>query len=104
MSVRTAPIVVLAMAVTMALAGPCHAFSTDPLNRGERTRLLLEGRQVDLQALNRIQGRRDFQRQQQQFREQDRRLNKPQQLEVPFIQQNCPQSVLGNGFLNSCRR
>lgn len=100
--VRTTKAIVLAIAAATALAGSARAFSTDPLNRGERTRMIINGRQLDVQALDRIQGRRDFQRQQQQFREQDRPLVRPQRLEVPRMKQSCRQRLFGTKFRTGC--
>lgn len=88
--------VVLAAA---AVAVPAQTFSTDPLNRAERSRIIAPG---ELQALDRIQGRRDFQRQQQQYREQDRPRVEPQRLKIPRLQQGCQQRLTRNRLVTTC--
>jgi hypothetical protein len=104
MPVRTVQTLMLAMVATVAFASPCHALLSEPLNQADRTRLILDGRAIDLQTLDRIQSRRNFQRQQQWYREQDRRLNRPQRPEVPVMRQDCAQPViLGKTFLENCR-
>jgi hypothetical protein len=92
-------IVVLVAAV---IAAPAQPYSTDPLNRAERSRVILNGAPGELQALDRIQGRRDFQRQQQQYREQDRPRIEPQRLKVPRLQQGCQQRLTGNRLVTTC--
>ena len=72
----------LALTAAAILAGPGH---TAPLDAGQRARIIQDG--GDLQALDRIQQGREFQRQEQRFREQDRQSNQqPQRLEVPRMQ------------------
>lgn len=104
MPVRIFKTIFLALAVSVA-AGPvasAQTFSTDPLNRAQRNRIILHGAPGDVQAIDRIQGRRDFQRQQQQFREQDRPLVQPQRLEVPRMKQNCRLRLFGSKLLSTC--
>lgn len=104
MPARALKTILLAAAVA-AVAGSvasAQTFSTDPLNRAERNRIILYGAPGDVQAIDRIQGRRDFQRQQQQFREQDRPLVRPQRLEVPRMKQNCRLRLFGSKFLSTC--
>lgn len=99
--VRTVETVFLSLVVLIAavVAVPAQTFSTDPLNRAERSRIIAPG---ELQALDRIQGRRDFQRQQQQFREQDRPRIEPQRLKVPRLKQSCQERISGNKFVTTC--
>ena len=96
----------LAFATAMIMASPAGAFVTDPLTPSERTLLQLRGRIGDLQTLERAQRRRDFQDQQQLYRDLDRRINqlpKPRP-EVPRMQQNCQLRVFGYKRLdNNCR-
>ncbi len=79
----------LAMTAAAILAGPGHAFTAEPLDAGQRTRIIQEGGARDLDALDRKQQRREFQQQQQnqqqQLRGQSRQLNQPQGLEVPVM-------------------
>ena len=95
-----------ALAAALLTVSPANALVTDPLTRSDRTLLQLRGRIIDLQALERIERRRDFQDQQQRYREDDRRMNqvpKPRP-EVPRFQQNCQLRVFGYKRLNNnCR-
>lgn len=102
--VRPVETIFLSMVVLFAavVAVPAQTFSTDPLNRADRSRIVLNGAPGELQALDRIQGRRDFQRQQQQFREQDRPRIEPQRLKVPRLKQSCQERVAGNKFVTTC--
>ncbi len=71
-------------------------------DQGRAHEMIINGRQLDVQALDRIQGRRDFQRQQQQFREHDRPLVRPQRLEVPRMKQSCRRRLFGTKFRTDC--
>jgi hypothetical protein len=99
---KVAPAVVAAV---MIMASPARAFLLEPLTHAERTQLLLLGRTVDLQALDRIDRRREFQRQQQQLREEDRRMNQraSPRLDVPKLERNCQLRIFGNRWLDKCR-
>jgi hypothetical protein len=99
--VRAVETILMSMVVlaAAAVAAPAQTYSTDPLNRVERSRIVAPG---ELQALDRIQGRRDFQRQQQQFREQDRPRIEPQRLKIPRLKQSCQERLSGNKFVTTC--
>jgi hypothetical protein len=99
--VRAVETILMSMVVlaAAAAAAPAQTYSTDPLNRAERSRIVAPG---ELQALDRIQGRRDFQRQQQQFREQDRPRIEPQRLKIPRLKQSCQERLSGNKFVTTC--
>lgn len=99
--VRTVETIFLSIIVLVAaaVAVPAQPYSTDPLTRAERSRIVAPG---ELQALDRIQGRRDFQHQQQQFREQDRPRIEPQRLKIPRLKQSCQERLAGNKFVTTC--
>jgi hypothetical protein len=84
----------LALTAAAILACPGH---TDPLNPGQRNRIIQNAGKLDLalqQTLVAIQRRREFQQQQRRFREQDRQSNQqPQRLEVPLMQPSNPSAV-----------
>ncbi|GLS34169.1 hypothetical protein SAMN04488498_10937 [Mesorhizobium albiziae] len=103
--VRTAWTIFLAAATMMAavVSTSAQTYSTDPLTRAERNRVILNGQPGTLQSIDRVQGMRDFQRQHQQFREQDRPLVQPQRPRVPRMkQQDCRPRLFGNKFLSPC--
>jgi hypothetical protein len=76
----------LALAGAALLAGPGHAFSAEPLDTGQRTRIIQGGGTLDLQALDRNQRRQEFQQQQEQLRERDRQSNQqPQPSTTPAV-------------------
>ena len=92
-----------AMLIVAAPSASAQTYSTDPLTRAERNRVILNGQPGTLQSIDRVQGMRDFQRQQQQFREQDRPMVQPQRQKVPRMkQQNCRPRLFGNKFLSAC--
>ena len=77
-----------ALAAAAILVGPGH---TDPLDAGQRARIIQGAGEADLQALDRIERGRDFQQQQQRFREHDRQSNqRPLQLDVPVFHPSTP--------------
>ncbi len=94
-----------AVAAVMIMASPASAGLLDPLTRAERTQLLLLGRTVELQAIDRIDRRREFQRQQQQLREEDRQINQraSPRLDVPKMGRRCQLRIFGNRWLDKCR-
>jgi hypothetical protein len=79
----------LALTAAAIVAGPGHAFSAEPVDAGQRARIIQNGGTLDLQALDRKQRGREFQQQQQQqqqqLREQGRQLNQPQGLDIPVM-------------------
>lgn len=91
------------MAAAAIAASPVHALVNDPLTPSDRALLTLRGRVIDLQALERIERRRDFQQQQQYYRDLDRRTNqaRPPRPEIPQVRQDCPLRVFGNNFISS---
>src|SRR5262245_33499885 len=94
------------LAAAMIAAGPAHALVNDPLTPSDRTLLTITGQIPLLGALERRDGRRAFQQQQQMYRDEDRRMNQvpvPRQ-EVPVMRQNCPLRVFGNNFVSNCQR
>jgi hypothetical protein len=98
-------LVLLALAAAMIAAGPARASFNDPLTMSDRTLLTLQGRTIELQALERRDSRRAFQQQQQQYRDEDRRMNQapsPRQ-ELPQIRSNCKLRIFGNRWLDKCR-
>lgn len=74
----------LAATAMLALAAPASAADNDTTAEREvKNRAQLE----ELQALEAIQKRREYQMQQQQYREQDRQITTtPPRLEVPIMQ------------------
>ena len=72
---------------------------------GQRGPLLRQGTLLDLQVLDNRARRREFQENQQRFREQDRLTTGQtrQQLEIPTIRRNCQVQPYGNNFLRGCR-
>jgi hypothetical protein len=90
--IRKTPL--LALTAAAIAGGPGHAFSAEPLDAGQRTRIIQEGGRLDLQALDRKQRSREFQQEQQQLREQGRQSNQPQRLEIPVMRPSAsPSSV-----------
>ncbi|EHK52729.1 hypothetical protein [Allomesorhizobium alhagi] len=91
---RIAKTTLLALTAAAILACPGHA---DPLNPGQRNKIIQSAGKLDLalqQTLVAIQRRREFQQQQQRFREQDRQSNQqPQRLKVPLMQPSNPSAV-----------
>ena len=78
----------LAFATAMIMASPAGAFVTDPLTRSDRIYHQLRPPVGTLPTLERAERRRDYQYQQQRYREQDRRMNqvpRPRP-EVPIFQ------------------
>lgn len=74
---------VLAMIAALFLVVPASAAENDTsADREVKNRARLE----ELQALEAIQKRREFQLQQQQYREQDRQVIQPPPLDVPIMQ------------------
>jgi hypothetical protein len=94
------------LAAAMVMAGPAHALVTDPLTPIDRSLLVITGHTEELQLRERWERRRDFQQQQQYYREQDRIINQAPlpRAEVPMIRQNCPLRVFGNHFVSNCQR
>lgn len=95
----------LVLAGAVAVAGPAFAqFSaTTPLNPAQRNQLLLRGAIPQVQALDRIEQRRQMQELQQLNREADR-MQPQQPLDlrvVPDLGGTCMKRVFGNKFVRS---
>lgn len=92
------------VALLVLMAGMGGAGATE-LRPTDRSLLLRPGITLDLPVLESRQRRREFQLQQQQFREDDRMsVSRPQQpLDIPYMQPNCRVQVSGDNISRSCR-
>lgn len=93
------------MTAAMLIAGGGPALAIDLPDQPDRNQLVREGRFNELQILQQRQARRDFERQQQQFRQQDRKAaDQPMDLKVPRYQGGCQLPLNGNAYLRgNCR-
>ncbi|RUM99828.1 hypothetical protein EET67_02795 [Pseudaminobacter arsenicus] len=79
---RLAFLTMAAMAM-LVLAAPASAADNDPPTERQ---IKNRARPEDLQALEAMQKRREYQQQQQIYRELDRPITQPPRLEVPIMQ------------------
>jgi hypothetical protein len=96
----------LVLTAAMITTGPAHSLVTDPLTPSDRSLLAIQGRIIELQTRERWERRRDFQQQQQYYREQDRLRNQAPlpRSDVPVMRQRCPLRVFGNHYVSNCQR
>ena len=99
---RTNLFLTAAMAL-LFLPGPAQ--SAELLNGLDREALVRAGRIDELHILESRQRRREFQLQQQLYREQDRAVVRPRSraLKVPVMPRNCQIQLFGNSVLRTCR-
>lgn len=93
-------------AAGLVFASASSAFAIDLSTHPDRNQLIREGRLNELETLQSRQNRIEFQREQRQFRQQDRQVvQQPLRLRVPKVHNGCQAQVFGNAYAGrgSCR-
>ncbi|WP_366663874.1 hypothetical protein [Mesorhizobium sp.] len=85
---------------TAALLGAASYASAQVVIPTDRNALIQHN---ELQALRNQLQRRQFQQQQQLYREQDRQIVPKARPEVPIVKQNCQSRVIGTTISRVCR-
>lgn len=95
-----------AMMTAALLIGSAGQAFAQPIDQQDRNQLARDGQLNELQILQQRQARRDFQKQQQRFLEQERKAaDQPMDLKVPRYQGGCQLPLNGNSAMGggNCR-
>ncbi|AZO61176.1 hypothetical protein EOA75_14285 [Mesorhizobium sp. M1A.F.Ca.IN.022.07.1.1] len=97
---RLSAALIAAALSTAALLGAASYASAQVVIPTDRNALIQHN---ELQALRNQLQRRQFQQQQQLYREQDRQIVPKARPEVPIVKQNCQSQVIGTTISRVCR-